>query len=275
MKVETEAVEYTITQDTLIRNFYVETVMGRDLFDLIITKYGKGAWNVYMERLLKQRIFASGGVPYPTSGNYDDYCMPARIKIDMSNEDFRNADLSGLDLSVPVMNGCDFSGANLAGAKMGYACGSLFRGADLRGVRIENPPAENHVSIPNLDHADFCGANLSGANINKPRGALFQGANLENATLCHDVSDADFTGANLSGIILEEGITCGKFKMPRGFPEQYLAQCRLLSSEWYCEDYIIRKRMTAKPMLKGKSKFRSFWEEWDYNKILIEKENGR
>lgn len=106
-----------------------------------------------------------------------------RITARLDGADFRGADLSGAKLgphepradlsSLPatVMQGCDFSGAILTGADLTWAklMFSKFVGADMSYVSLIGA---------DLSRVDLSGANLTGAN----------------------VTDADFDGAILAGV---------------------------------------------------------------------------
>jgi uncharacterized protein YjbI with pentapeptide repeats/beta-lactamase regulating signal transducer with metallopeptidase domain len=93
----------------------------------------------------------------------------------------RVADVS----SVHTCNGCDMSGANLAGRDMSYA---NFTGTDL---------SHSNLVGTNFYHASLNGVDFTGA---KLRGASFRSAHLTGCDFSNaDLTSVDFTGATLTG----------------------------------------------------------------------------
>lgn len=138
---------------------------------------------------------------------------------DLSGLSFKAKDMRQVDFTGCVMRGMDMAQANFAEARL-YACDLTdsdlghcnFSRADLRGARIESANLEN----ANLDKADlrvggfaegglydtgqsvnFRGANLSGA---KMGGALAANADFSDAIMTGiNMMGADLRGANLKG----------------------------------------------------------------------------
>jgi uncharacterized protein YjbI with pentapeptide repeats len=109
--------------------------------------------------------------------------------------DLREADLSGIDLSLANLNGADLSGTDLSLATL--------NGANLNGT---------HLTAANLSMADLRGAHLNEANLSEAnlRGidlslATLNGANLNGADLGNtDMREANLRGAHLNAANLRE-----------------------------------------------------------------------
>lgn len=147
--------EATATEARLARDIYVTMVFGRDLFDVILANGGKEEWNAFTESMREHLLWNSGSVPVPETGACMEFCRPIVASMDLSGQAFRNADLSGLDLSWVNLNRCDFSGANLAGSTIFDCEGALFRDADLRGAHL----------VSDVSNADFTGAWFEGSSL--------------------------------------------------------------------------------------------------------------
>jgi len=143
---------------TITRDFHVTTVFGRDLFDTIISYRGNVGWNVYVKSLLKSQLWIMTGLPFPNECEAGEG-LPVLVSIDLSNQDFRNAKLAGLDLFFPDLKGSDFSGANLSGSRIGDVEGSVFKGANL----------QNAVLMGDISGSDFTGALLEGTQFRDAR----------------------------------------------------------------------------------------------------------
>ncbi|WP_238625188.1 pentapeptide repeat-containing protein [Aggregatilinea lenta] len=108
-------------------------------------------------------------------------------------------DLSGLDLSITVMQRANLGEANLQ--KTG------FWGADLqRAFFIDANLVLSQLGATNLRGALLSYADLEDAELNRSdlRGASLVGANLRGASfLLADLSNVDLTGANLEGVRLD------------------------------------------------------------------------
>jgi hypothetical protein len=133
---------------------FVSAVFGRDLFEAIIAKDGKDGWNAYSESLAQHKLWECGRVPDdPVTGKGLEDFLPIVVNLDLSGQDFRHADLSGLNLFFATVERADFSGANLARSTIGQPIEAVFRNADLRNATI----------IGDLSGTDFTDAHLEGA----------------------------------------------------------------------------------------------------------------
>lgn len=135
----------------IAKKFFVKTIYGRDLFDDIIAYAGRDGWNRFFERLILQGFWA-GSISRPELGDGEYEFQPICVEFDLKDQDFKNADLSGLNFIYVDLDRSDFTGANLAGSKIGSATGAVFRGADLR----------NTTFTGGISGADFEGANFDG-----------------------------------------------------------------------------------------------------------------
>lgn len=92
----------------------------------------------------------------------------------LTGADFRNMDLSGINLEYAHCRGADFSGAILKNAYMPYAqcmeaifCGTDFEGANIERVRFDNADLRDAINLEKVARdfrARFDGATLpSGA----------------------------------------------------------------------------------------------------------------
>ncbi|MCL4297795.1 MAG: pentapeptide repeat-containing protein [Anaerolineae bacterium] len=141
--------------------------------------------------------------------------------------DFREMDLSGLDLRGMNLHLSEFIGPNLAGAilsktnlsKMNLSRADLSRsnlreaileevnlgganlsGADLTGANLNNA----YMVLANFDEANLNGAGLRGVNLNR---AFLSKANLSETKLIKaNLSEAELNGTILSGAIIEYNI---------------------------------------------------------------------
>ena len=147
-----------VSGDVLLDNLYVNMVFGRDLFEGILREFGAEGWNAYARKLRQHDIWAMYSTPEPAEA--DDHCMPVCLKIDLRGEDFRGSGLADLDLQVPMLDGSDFTDADLHGATLGSVSRCSFRGADLSGADFTRA---------DISGCDFAGARLMGAD--------FDGAN--------------------------------------------------------------------------------------------------
>ena len=145
-----------VSRDMIIDNLYVTVVLGRDLFEKILWRYGKDGWNAYVRKLRQHSIWAMYSTLEPATD--DDHCMPVCLQVDWKALSFLGTDLSGLDLLIPEMGHCNFDGADLSESTLGNVRQASFRGACLRGARFEG---------------DITGCDFSGADI---EGTVFDGA---------------------------------------------------------------------------------------------------
>jgi hypothetical protein len=127
--------ELAVSRRVIVSNLYVDTLFGRDLFDSILERYGKDAWNAFSDRLRRDDIWAMYSTPEPR--NEEDTCMPVCLHMDLSHGDFRGSDLAGLDLLVPDFTSAQFCHAKMAGCRIGTVDHASFLGADLRGADFE------------------------------------------------------------------------------------------------------------------------------------------
>lgn len=146
-----------------------------------------------------------------TEGGMDDLSRETVEKMIAAGRSFslNGRDLGGLDLSCLLLDGVDFSYANMERAKMARtslkgaflwsarAARADFSGSDLRGAQ--------------LGTADLSGADLRGADL---RRAKLLGTNLSFG----DLRGADLRETNLSGAILTRVVTDDTTKWPEGFP---------------------------------------------------------
>ena len=102
------------------------------------------------------------------------------LKRNISKNQIRNADLSGVNLRIAYLRNAYLRNADLSGA--------ILRNANLRNADLSGAI---------LTGADLTGADLSGVNLS---GAKLSGADLRNANL----SGAILTGADLSELIYNE-----------------------------------------------------------------------
>jgi hypothetical protein len=146
-----------VSDEVILDNLYINIVLGRDLFEQIIAHYGKAGWNAYMEKMLMHNTWAMFSTPEPTED--DDHCMPTCVEIDWSGLSFIAADLSGLDLNIPKMEGCNFKEADLSGSRLGTVSGSSFQDANLGGTVFES----------DISGCDFRGARVADTVFNESR----------------------------------------------------------------------------------------------------------
>jgi uncharacterized protein YjbI with pentapeptide repeats len=118
---------------TAIKKFFIRSVYGRDLFDDIIAYSGRDGWNRFFARLNRQGFWGSS-IPMPDLGPDEYEFQPICVEFDLSGQDFKKADLGGLNFVLVDLARSDFSEANLSGAKIGHASGAVFRNADLRNA---------------------------------------------------------------------------------------------------------------------------------------------
>lgn len=115
---------------------------------------------------------------------------------------FAGANLKGIRLTA-MMDGADFRGADLTGAKLGphepradisSMPASLLRGSDFSGAILRDADLMwAKLAFSKFVGADLSGAVLIGADLSK---ADLSGADLAGA----DLTDADFDGAKLAGV---------------------------------------------------------------------------
>lgn len=121
-------------------------------------------------------------------------------ELDLSRCDFREADLSGMDLSGRNFTHCLFKKANCHGTDFS---GSIFSGAQVSFIKSTNANFDDC----NLQGLHFGYAELNGSTMRRVKGAgaIFQNAKLDNV----DMSGADFSGGSvdadttLSGVIAD------------------------------------------------------------------------
>lgn len=133
---------------TVKGNIFISSSFGRDLFDEILSRFGKTGWNLFAERL---GSFATYNIcPNPEVANRADFCKPIYIEVDLSEESFKGMDLSGLCLFDVLLRRADLTGSNLTGCHLGEVTGAVFRQANLTNAQI----------IGDVSGADFTGAIL-------------------------------------------------------------------------------------------------------------------
>src|SRR5690606_20690505 len=111
--------------------------------------------------------------------------------VDLSQREWRRADLAGADLSGADLSGSDLREADLYRANL---AGANLSGADLR---------EAILNRSDLSGADLSGARLDDAQI---RGAKLEGANLTKA----DISRLEMSYAELGGATWVDGRVCAE-----------------------------------------------------------------
>ena len=147
----------TVPEAVILDNLYLNVVVGRQLFDVIINQFGKSGWNAYAGKLRQHHIWAMYSTPEPTED--DEHCMPVCIQVDWRGISFAKTDLSGLDLTIPMMKGCDFNGSNLSGAMIGSVAGATFRSANLQNASFQGDISDCDFSEASLANTSFAGAN--------------------------------------------------------------------------------------------------------------------
>ena len=147
------------------------------------------------------------------------------MRIDFTNVDLSESNLSSVDYYQGILSGADLSGADLTNAKIEEVAvfDTNFSNAILQNIQITNLNAEgSNFSGTDLSNAvvkgagflntDFTGATLSNSDFStinlgngKFNNAKLDGANLSEATLTGaDLSGADLTGSDLSKTILRD-----------------------------------------------------------------------
>ncbi len=129
--------------------------------------------------------------------------------VDMDTPDMKEAEMTREELVQLLKNASpekplDLSSKRLSGLDLSDVD---FRGANLRSVRMNKTDLRGaNLSGVNLDTAWMLGANLEGANLSgaslfstQMMRANLKGANLSKARIVANLSHADLTGANLSG----------------------------------------------------------------------------
>jgi uncharacterized protein YjbI with pentapeptide repeats len=147
------------------------------------------ALNVIRARTLS--ILRRLGEDRERKGNVVRFLIDAELmsKLNLSDADFRNADLKNTNLE-----NTDFRGADLENVDL--------RDADLRGAKLENANLENaDLRGADLENVDLRNANLKSTNLvgAKLLKANLKGAKLENA----DISNARLENANMRNAKLE------------------------------------------------------------------------
>lgn len=129
----------------------------------------------------------------------EDLKLLASGELDLSRCDFRDADLSGMDLRGRNFTHCLFQKANCEGSKFN---GSDFRDAHLSFIKAKNASFDGCIlERRHFGYTDFTGASFKNA---KARGAIFQNANLNGANL----QGADLSGASIdTDTVLDDVIT--------------------------------------------------------------------
>jgi hypothetical protein len=142
--------QINVPNHVILDNLYINVAMGRELLDSILGQYGKDGWNAYIRRLRMHNIWAMYSTPEPNED--DEHCMPVCIEIKFSDTSFANQDLSGLDLSIPECQRCNFNGADLSNTSLGTTTRSVFEGARLTGATF----------TADISGADFTLASVEG-----------------------------------------------------------------------------------------------------------------
>lgn len=127
---------------TIRGNLVVKSVYGRDLFDRILTNFGKNGWNMYIERLRRHSLFATFTGPEPVDET--EFCMPVCLEINLSGNSFCDMDLRGLDFSIVDMDHADLSGADLSGSVLGNVADSIFRDSNLTRALLDGDVSGAH-----------------------------------------------------------------------------------------------------------------------------------
>lgn len=136
----------SVSGRTVRGNIYVRTVYGRDLFDDILSRFGKTGWNLFAERLEQHSL--SGICSNPSLADKAGYCEPIYMEVDLSGGSFEKMDLSGLNMSDVRSTKADFTGSNLAGSILGAVEGAVFRDANLTRAEFND----------DISGVDFTGA---------------------------------------------------------------------------------------------------------------------
>ncbi len=139
-----------VPDEVIVDNLYINLVVGPDLFEQLVARFGKAGWNAYVLKLRPYSIWSL--CPPSDRTALDNHCRPAYIEIDLRGACFQGSDLSGLDLAIPRMDGCNFEGTDLSGSDIGFAARATFRSAKLREARFEG----------DISGCDFTDADLSG-----------------------------------------------------------------------------------------------------------------
>ena len=111
---------------------------------------------------------------------YIDHCNNLKIKIDLSNSDLRNSDLSKLNLRNSDLSNSDLSNSNLSNSNL--------RNSDLSysDLRCSNLNYSN-LSNSDLSYSDLRCSNLSNSNLDYS-----------------NLSDSDLSNSDLSNIMINE-----------------------------------------------------------------------
>jgi len=112
---------------------------------------------------------------------------------DLSNGNFKGADLKGVDLRYANLSNSNLSNVNLNGANLRK---SNLMGANLDGVNLINMDlTESNLSGVDLSNRDLTGINLSGVDLSNKD---LTGANLNQSNLSEaNLRNVNLTGANL------------------------------------------------------------------------------
>jgi len=126
------------------------------------------------------------------------------IFCDLTQGNFKEIDLNGVDLRYAILIGANLSNANLSGANLRYAnlSGVNLSGANLTGANLDGVDLSNKdLTGANLRYANLSGANLNGVDLSDKdlTGINLSGVDLSNK----DLTGANLTNANLSGVNLD------------------------------------------------------------------------
>ncbi|WP_188971014.1 pentapeptide repeat-containing protein [Neoroseomonas lacus] len=124
---------------------------------------------------------------------------------DLSQADFRDADLSNIDLSRQVLRGADFSGTYLSRVRLEQSDlrGARFEGTRFAGVDMQRADLRGASFIASLGFPYVLGADLREARLERidvPEGFSFRDVDMRGATLLESqFRSVDFVGVNLRG----------------------------------------------------------------------------
>ena len=110
----------------------------------LLSRFDVAGWNQFVEELIDKNILAATWRPGERP--------PALIVfLDFRGLRMRNRHLDGIHLGVASLEGADFSGSSLRGAKLGSCRDALFTGARLHGADFE------YCEISGADFTDASG----------------------------------------------------------------------------------------------------------------------
>jgi uncharacterized protein YjbI with pentapeptide repeats len=158
-------------------------------------------WRLRLDGTDLRGIVAAGAfLPPMERARLDGADLRGAHLSDLTECSLKEVDVTGGRFNPISLEGCDFTGAKLAGVNAAYshAPGNRFCKADLTGIDFgESELAECDFTDADLSQADLTNCDLSGAVLHKARlgEADLTAANLSRA----DLRKADLRGTNLGG----------------------------------------------------------------------------